>query len=179
LKLRCGGLPDGVPLLGRPDAPHAQRRLPPGPESVWSRVGGGISQVSGAIGRRHGGSVVGAATGDAVAGWRSAFVAVKRNTRVQGVSPCLPEFLKKACGANAWVCGSLWSRYTIRVPSSRTSTGFWRGTGPADTIPNSGGSTRFADVGCLRTPNQFWPTSAKNHRSRLSSACSPRFGPAV
>ena len=26
---------------------------------------------------------------------------MKRNTRVQGVSPCLREFLKKACGANS------------------------------------------------------------------------------
>ena len=38
------------------DVPLDQQRLPAGPESVWSHAGGGAGQVSGAIGRRHGGS---------------------------------------------------------------------------------------------------------------------------
>ena len=101
LEQRRGVLPVGVPRHDRPDVPLEQPRLPPGPESVWSHAGGGISQGSGAIGRRHGGSVCGAATGDAVAGWRSGFVAVKRNTGVQGVSPCLRKLFESACGANS------------------------------------------------------------------------------
>ena len=51
-------------------------------------------QESGAIGRRHGGSVCGAATGDAVAGWRSGLVAVKRNTGVQGKVCALDQQLR-------------------------------------------------------------------------------------
>ena len=77
---------------------------------------------------RHGGSVRGAATGDAVAGWRSGFVARKQNARVQGVSPRLRDSFRMPAGPTAWVCGSFWSRYTIQVTSSRNSTGFWRGT---------------------------------------------------
>ena len=66
------------PRRGRPDAARPTSRLPPGPESVWSsRRRQHQSKGSGAVGRRHGRSVRGAATGDAVAGWRSGFVAVK------------------------------------------------------------------------------------------------------
>jgi len=48
-------LPDGAPPHERTDVPHGQQRFPAGPESVRRFAGGG--QGSGAIGRRHGGSV--------------------------------------------------------------------------------------------------------------------------
>ena len=87
LEQRRGVLPVGVPQHERPDVPHEQQRLPPGPESVWSLAGGGISQGSGAIGRRHGGSVSGAATGDAVAGWRSGVGAIDIRWGCRGCPP--------------------------------------------------------------------------------------------
>ena len=85
-----------IPQHDRPDVPHVLPRLPPGPESVWSQAGGGISQGSGAIGRRHGGSVCGAATGDAVAGWRSGFVAVERTAGGAGSVSLLAQSSNRA-----------------------------------------------------------------------------------
>jgi hypothetical protein len=53
---RRGGLPVGVPPRDRPDEPRGRRRVPACPESVRRYAGAGSGQVSGAIGRRHGGS---------------------------------------------------------------------------------------------------------------------------
>jgi len=71
----------------RADGPRDRQQLSPGPESVWSLAGGGVSQGNGAIGRRHGKSVCGAETGAAVARWRSGLFAIDTSRRMQGGAP--------------------------------------------------------------------------------------------
>ena len=56
-----------------PTARTIQHRLPPGPESVWSHAGGGTVKGAEPSGGGTEGASSGAATGDAVAGWRSGF----------------------------------------------------------------------------------------------------------
>ena len=56
----------------------------------WGKIfpGQGPVDLSGASRRRHAGSVCGATTGDAEAGWRSGNGGIEQNAEVQGVSPC-------------------------------------------------------------------------------------------